>query len=121
MIAPHEGRELEYVCLGIKPIAHITKDKDPKQFQQALTLVNVHSIVMHSPTELTITKKENKELHDVFVFLSSTKADRLIRTKEEKNRLLGRLFGYTEEEIDAFIKADMKCACGQCKFGDEDE
>ncbi|QPI17675.1 hypothetical protein vBAmePR8F_gp15 [Alteromonas phage vB_AmeP_R8W] len=117
-IAPHEGRELEMVMNGIKPLASIEKDKQPEQFERALQLANVLSVtvVLHSDNLLTVTRKENEKLHGTFALLNSPKAAIVVRSKEEKSRLLGRLFGYSEEDIDEFIAADMQCACGQCKF-----
>jgi len=117
-VAPHEGKELEYVSLGIKPLASLEFSKDPKQYTKALKLLNVLSVYKQTDDLITITRKENASLHGVFKVLTSHKAHLLVRSEQEKHRLLGRLFGYSEEDIDAFIKSDLKCACGQCKFGE---
>lgn len=115
-IAPHEGRELEYVANGIKPLALLNRNKQPEQYGRAMDLQHVLVIQRQGVDEITITKKENVHLHNVYALLCSPKAAIVVRSAEEKHRMLGRLFGYSEEQIDAFIKADMKCACGQCSF-----
>lgn len=117
-IAPHEGREIEMVMNGIKPLASIEKSKQPEMFEKALALSDMIDIVvvLHDKGHLTITRKENEKLHGVFSLLCSPKAAMVVRSQAEKSRLLGRLFGYSEEDIDEFIAADMQCACGQCKF-----
>lgn len=115
-IAPHEGRELELVMIGIKPLASLEKDKQPEQYAQACKLHNVASVVHHDNNLLTVTRRENNNLHAVFQLLSTTQSSLLVRSAEEKHRLLGRLFGYSEENIDSFIAKGLACACGQCEW-----
>lgn len=115
-IAPHEGRELEYVANGIKPLALINRAKQPEQYGRAMDLQHVLVIRRQNNDEITITTKANEKLHDTYALLNSPQAAVIIRSVEDKHRMLGRLFGYSEEQIDAFIKADMKCACGNCTF-----
>ena len=117
-VAPHKGRELEYVAMGIKPLASLEFSKDPEQYNKALDLVHIWSVCKQTDDLITITRKENAHLHSVFKLLTSNKAYILVKSEHEKHRLLGRLFGYSEEDIDKFINADLKCACGQCKFGE---
>ena len=120
-IAPHENIELEYVMVGLKPLASLEKDKQPDQFERALKLQHVASVVQHDDNLLTVTRKENKHLHGVFTLLSSKQASILVKSAEEKHRLLGRLFGYSETDIDEFIAAGLDCACGQCEWDKEPE
>lgn len=115
-IAPHEGKELEYVVNGIKPLASIEASKQPELFERAIALRNVISVHYHNHELITITRKENSNLHRTFALLTSPQASIVVRSKEEKQRLLGRLFGYSEEDIDEFIKQDLGCACGQCDW-----
>ena len=116
-IAPHEGKELEYVMNGIKPLASIDYNKQPELFYRALQLRHQLSIRYHyNDSLITITKPENSKLHGTFELLMSSKASMVVKSKEEKQRLLGRLFGYTEEDIDEFIAQDIGCACGQCHW-----
>lgn len=115
-IAPHEGNEINMVMWGMKPLASIEFDKQPVQFDRAIELENVLSVCHQEVGLLTVTLPENSHLHETFKLLSSPKASVIVRSKEEKHRLLGRLFGYTEDQIEEFIKSDMQCACGQCRF-----
>ena len=115
-IAPHEGKELEYVVNGIKPLASIDANKQPELFKRAIKMRNVISVCYHNHELITITRKENQQLHATFALLTSSKASIVVRSKAEKHRLLGRLFGYSEEDIDAFIKEDIQCECVQCKW-----
>ncbi|ASL24395.1 hypothetical protein vBAspPH44_12 [Alteromonas phage vB_AspP-H4/4] len=115
-VAPHEGKELEYVMNGIKPLALIDGRKEPEQFERALKLQNVATVVLHNNNELTITRNENAKLHGVFSLLNSPKAAMVVRSKEEKQRLMGRIFGYSEEDIADFIKANVDCKCRHCNL-----
>jgi hypothetical protein len=114
-IAPHEGKEIQLVLEGVKPLATIDKDKDPEQYRRAFLTIDL-AIDRQGEGLISITRMENTHLHAVFKLLSTTRANVLVRTPEEKHRLLGRLFGYNEEDIDDFINAGLKCACGQCKW-----
>jgi len=120
-IAPHENIELEYVMVGLKPLASLEKDKQPDQFERALKLKHVASVMQHDENLLTVTRRENSHLHEVFKLLSSERASVIVRSAEEKHRLLGRLFGYSETDIDEFIAAGLDCACGQCEWNKEPE
>lgn len=115
-VAPHEGHEINMVMWGIKPLASIEFDKQPLQFKRAIELRQVLSVCDQEVGLITVTLPENSHLHETFKLLSSPKASVIVRSKEEKHRLLGRLFGYTEEQINEFIKSEMQCACGQCRF-----
>lgn len=115
-IAPHEGHEINMVMWGMKPLASIEFHKQPNQFKRAIKLSHILSVCHQDLGSLTVTLPENAHLHETFKLLSSPKASVIVRSKEEKHRLLGRLFGYTEDQINDFIKSDMQCACGQCRF-----
>lgn len=115
-IAPHKGEELNYVMLGLKPLASIEYSKQPDMFARALALKHVVNVRVHSNTHVTVTLEENKHLHDTFALLTSAKAAQIVRSKEEKQRLLGRLFGYSEKQIDDFIKLNIQCNCVCCDF-----
>ena len=115
-IAPHEGREIELVLDGTKPLATLKGNVYPKELRAA---INTHKLITRYNAEqdvLVVVKPQHSFLIGLFGLLSSTKANFIVRSKEEKHRLLGRLFGYSEEDIDDFIAKDMKCACGQCKW-----
>lgn len=64
--------------------------------------------------EVAITLAKNKHLHEQYDLLMSPKAAQVIRSKEEHQRAMGKLFGYTDEEIEAFIKSSIDCDCPQC-------
>lgn len=115
-VAPHEGHEINMVMWGMKPLASIEFNKQPNQFSRAIKLSHILSVRHQDLGSLTVTLPENSHLHETFKLLSSPKVPVIVRSKEEKHRLLGRLFGYTEEQINEFIKSDMQCACGQCRF-----
>jgi len=118
-IAPHEGQELNYVMMGKKPLACIDRTKQPEMYDRAMRLKYVVSVKKQTEDMITVTDFRNSDLHTLFEILSSTRASVIVRTKKEKHRLLGRLFGYSEEDIEEFLAADMQCACGQCKWDDE--
>ncbi len=110
-IAPHEGREVELVLNGTKQLG-------------SATLGSPTALVVRETNELFEYIKDDsvyfaltQEPIETYKFLNSSAAKVVIRSKQEHQRLLGRLFGYTEEEIDTFIEANLNCACGNCTGG----
>lgn len=121
-IAPHEGRELWLVLAGIKPLALISEVKQPEQiiFLERLMFTDEISpplviLRRRATKEVTITLRENEHLHDQYTQLIQPNAAQVYRSKADHQRAMGKLFGYTDEEIEAFINADIKCDCVNCK------
>lgn len=131
LIAPHEGRELHMVMQGEKNICTIQKSKDPVQLQIAKNTVqaavsaaapygrgNANDLMMEQidPDTFAFYLRKNSDVAAVHRLLLES-PDKLVRTNKERSVLFGRIFGYSEEEIEAFLEADMQCACGHCKIG----
>lgn len=119
-VAPHENREIELVLNGTKPLASLERCKQPELFELQEVFSRSLSRCYHTDDLVTITLPKNEHLHAVFALLTSSKAAVIVRSKAEKQRMLGRLFGYTEKDIDDFIQADLGCACGQCAWSEHD-
>lgn len=125
LIAPHEGMELTLVVANGKPLCTLDSKKNPKAFAKAQMMVRQDVHCEHTPeqnrmqediineTESVFYLKHNEDLAAVHRVLLD-RPNLLVKTEHERSRLFGRIFGYTEEEIDAFIEADMQCACGHC-------
>jgi hypothetical protein len=115
--APHEGIELQLVIDGKKPIGLVEQLKDPVQYRQVLHNQNIKIKVRTSEegAEVLFALPNNSALMDMYELLQSPQAARVVRSKAEHQRLMGRLFGYSEEEIEGFINGDIKCNCSKCK------
>jgi hypothetical protein len=110
-IAPHRGRELRLVLDGTKPLGSI-----PTVHRDAPTIfrsVGMYTYMRAGIVYFALTQ----EPINAYKFLNSSASKIIIRSRPEHNRLMGRLFGYTEEEIDVFIESNLDCACGDCKGG----
>lgn len=114
-LAPHEGSELSRVLDGTKPFAVIERDKDAEQFIQVLELGNQLSVQVTDANELAFCLPENSEYHTLYNLLRSNIGNVLHRTDRDYQTLMGRLFGYTDEEIEAFLNEEIKCNCTKCK------
>lgn len=120
-IAPHEGRELWLVLAGIKPFAIIDETKQPNQIEWLFRLLYTNDVSVplivkwKNNTELAVTLLENSHLHDQYDQLIKPNAAQVYRSKADHQRAMGKLFGYTDDEIEAFIKAEIKCDCVNCK------
>ena len=110
-IAPHRGRELRLVLDGTKPLGSIPMDHEdaPAVFRG----VGMYTYIRAGIVYFALTQ----EPINAYKFLNSSASKIIIRSRPEHNRLMGRLFGYTEEEIDVFIESNLDCACGDCKGG----
>jgi hypothetical protein len=119
-IAPHENNEVRLVLGGYKPIATIEKAKQPIGYALAISLSGtgaLHAVVYESKDspegEVVITAPHNKyKVQQYFWLLAEGVKELGIK---EYHRRMGRLFGYTEEDINAFIEAEIHCECSKCK------
>lgn len=118
-IAPHENSEVRLVLSGAKPLATIEKAKDPYGYALAIAMSGTGALSSHvRPTndspdgEVVVTLPSNKALIGLYTWLLS------YGVKEygikEYHRRMGELFGYAEEDIEAFIEADIECSCSKC-------
>lgn len=108
MIAPHQGKEIELVTTGFKPLGSISAT-----YALSNALKELHTRVIGDSVYFAL----NEQPLDTYEFLMSPSAQLFLKSKQEHQRLLGRLFGYTEDEIDTFIEANLECACGNCTGG----
>jgi len=113
LIAPHEGRELELVLAGQKRMATIKLGST-----QTLALLHaqeakrVYSVGVGNDTVAFCLPHNRKYIYEYINLITGvTKTD----STEAYQRRMGFIFGYTEEEIQAFISGDIQCDCVECK------
>lgn len=113
LIAPHEGRELELVLAGLKPLATLKIGS-----AQTLDLIKaqesrkVYSVGVGNDTVAFCLPHNRKYVYEYINLITGvTKTESL----EAYQRRMGFLFGYKKEEIDAFIAGDIQCDCVECK------
>jgi hypothetical protein len=109
MIAPHVNNELDLVIAGDKPLGSVPMGSVTAGIVYAndsfKTFIK-ETIIYFALTEAPI---------NAYKFLNSSAAAIVVRSEQEHQRLTGRLFGYTEEQIDAFIEANIGCRCRDCE------
>ena len=119
-IAPHVNSEVRLVLSDLKPLATIEKVKDPIGYSIAVSLAGVGLLASRcQPTsdspdgEIIITKISNRKLiHDYLYLLSNGIA---LYGIKEYHRRMGKFFGYSSEDIEEFIEAEIDCNCLKCK------
>ena len=119
-IAPHENNEVRLVLGGMKPLATIEKAKQPIGYALAIALSGTGAIASSvvrskdSPEgEVVITLPKNKHRIEKYKWLLSHGVEAV--GIKEYHRRMGRLFGYTEEDISTFINAEIHCNCSKCR------
>ena len=120
IIAPHQNNEVRLVLAGLKPLATIEKTKDPIGYALAIALSNTGALIKHcKPTkdspcgECIIVKPGNSHLISEYFWLLENGIKEI--GIKEYHRSLGRLFGYSSEDIETFIKSEIDCECSKCK------
>lgn len=108
-IAPDQGREIDLVLSGDKPLAVIEKRKDPEQYSRALQLGGVYRVI----------PRFGSEGLEVMVALDYATIDGYLTALampdgDAKTWCLGRLFGYSDEDIAEFITNPPACDCSKC-------
>ena len=95
--------------MGTKPLGSVPLDG--KDSRAVLNSARLYTHVKAGVLYFALTQGPL----NAFKFLTSETAKLIIKSKEEHHRAMGRLFGYTEEEINAFIQtADIDCDCIAC-------
>lgn len=113
-VAPHEYCEVRLVLGGYKPLAAIEKSKDPYGYALAIAMAGTGALALHlvEPGEVLITKPSNKAWIEHYLWLLKYGVKRLGIKKY--HRQMGKIFGYTAEDIEEFIKAEINCDCTKC-------
>ena len=113
-IAPHEFCEVRLVLGGHKPLAAIEKAKDAIGYALAISMSGTGALALSQEFgEVIIVKPCNTKLIAQYYWLLAEGVKEL--GLKEYHRSMGRLFGYTEEDINTFIKSDIHCDCHKCK------
>lgn len=112
-IAPHFGKELSMVLNYEKPMGVVSREKDPEQYRDVLANVHRLEVRQYPKKEIAFAPKMTgryvlREYDDLR--MGRAKVD----SQAEYQRRMGRLFGYTEEEIEEFIKGNLNCGCENC-------
>ncbi len=115
-IAPHLNSEVRLVLGGHKPLASIEKDKDPYGYSLAIALSGTGALSIAWPesgNEVVFTLPSKKAWIEHYFWLLKNGV-KLLGVKEYHRRM-GKVFGYTDEDIEAFIKSDIHCECNKCR------
>lgn len=107
-IAPHKGTEVFGVLMGTKPLGSVPLDG--ADGRAVLAAQRLYTYVKNGEVYFALSEGPL----NAFKFLTSESAKLIIRTKADHNRAMGRLFGYTEDEIEAFLATDVECDCIAC-------
>lgn len=119
-IAPHLNNEVRLVLGGLKPLATIEKGKDSIGYSLAIALSNAGMLykecapTLDSPTgEVIITLPGRKELVTEYKDLLTNGIDKY--GLKDYHRRMGKLFGYSDKDIEDFINAEISCDCSKCR------
>jgi len=112
-VAPHLNCEVRLVLSGTKPIAAIERDKDPYGYAMAVALSSTGALKAYKVKGevIIVLPKNSKVFADYVELLAYGVRDFGIK---EYHRKMGKMFGYTDEDTEAFIKAEIKCNCTKC-------
>lgn len=115
MIAPHQGRELALVLAGTKPMGSL-------QFVQYVDQMRSMKIskpfvvdTVHTPDGMFVIFSLDGDILKKYRELLLNERALAENGLEWYQRSMGKLFGYTEEEVDAFVSKEFKCNCANCK------
>lgn len=115
-IAPHQNCEVRLVMAGSKPLGIVERLKDPYGYALAISMSNVGSLAMVNipghDAEVIVTKPHNQHLIGQYFHLIRDGID--MYGIKEYHRKLGKLFGYTDEDIEEYINSDVHCQCNKC-------
>lgn len=118
-IAPHVNNEVRLVLSGAKPLATIEKVKDPYGYALAISMAGTGALTTYvRPSgdsmigEVVLTLPSKKHLIEEYVTLLLWGVKRY--GIKNYHRKMGKLFGYSEDDIEAFINSSIDCSCSKC-------
>ncbi len=117
-IAPHEGNELDMLADGSKVFAVLEEGKHDDLIDGVLYGNAIPNIVTEwfDSTELMVFHyalgRVNKEMY--CVLRDNREYYILMFGKEDYQTRMGKIFGYSDEEIAEFISNPPDCSCGKC-------
>ena len=117
-VAPHRNCEVRLVLAGTKPLATIEKSKDPYGYSMAIACGGAGMLhykvtpTKDSPMGEVVISKSNNLINDYYWLLKYGVQQYGIK---EYHRRMGRLFGYTEADVEAFIESEIHCDCTKCR------
>ena len=118
-VAPHLNKEVQLVLGGTKPLATIERSKDLTGYCLAVQLIGAGLLIGNvNPTsddctgEVVFTLPVNRHNLREYAQLQ----DRGVAEMGLKwyHRQMGKLFGYSEADVEAFILAEITCECSKC-------
>lgn len=100
---------------GKKPFSVVEKRKAPWLFEQVMSHAALLDIRMYFPHELAFTAKrlDYVKYHTKYQSLHRERVNQSM-SREEFQRQMGKLFGYSEESIQEFIDSGLYCECHNC-------
>ena len=109
-IAPHEGEELMLVEEGIKPLAIIYHSKSPKLYREACRSLSCKRTLVRAGV---IAIAQDQQTIRAYIGLVS---NRKSYTREQYQRCMGKLLGYSNHEVEEFIQSEIgkTCTCIEC-------
>ncbi|AUR95265.1 hypothetical protein HOU78_gp45 [Vibrio phage 1.204.O._10N.222.46.F12] len=106
---------LNDTILGKKPFSVVEKGKAPWLFEQVMAHTALLDIRMYFPNELAFTAKRlgHVKYHTKYQALHRERVNQSM-SRDEFQRQMGKLFGYSEESIQEFIDSGLYCECHNC-------
>ena len=117
-IAPHEGNELDMLADGSKVFAVLEEGKHDDLLSHVIFGNGILNIVTewYNADELMLFHytlgRVNKEMY--CMLRDNREYYILMFGKEDYQRKMGKVFGYSDEDIEAFISNPPDCNCEKC-------
>jgi len=117
-IAPHEGNELDMLLAGTKVFAVLERDKHRFQINRYYSMYNTKFDCLYHEVfddDLLLCRTAGIPQLVLYKALFSQKYW-YVETFgiEDYQRKMGKIFGYSDEEIEEFINNPPDCNCGKC-------
>jgi hypothetical protein len=114
-IAPHEGNELDMILAGTKVFAVLSATKHDKLIERCKACLRVLGGWNYTRTLYRVFSVAGGDHNSFYLHLVNNK-NRYIEIFgiEMYQRSMGKLFGYTDEQINSFIASDIDCTCDNC-------
>lgn len=116
-IAPHENAELQLIASGQKDFAVIEHAKNPQAYHDAAQIHRAGVFVLYEKGNEGDEVIIARHLDDIVTYRLLIRYGVAELGIKNYHRALGKLFGYSPEDIESFIDSDIHCDCSKCNGG----
>ena len=114
-IAPNQGQELRNLLTGKAPLISFKEALEPKLLATVTYLHQQCVVTMRTASDCCVTISMFGDAREFILYESLIDYTKQYGVDEFYHTAMGRLHGYSDDDIREFLTNPPECDCSQCK------